>query len=87
MSDLSLVLQTILRSKTPLTAEQVAKRSKVDLVICRVYLWRLARERKVVRAGTKAAKSKDGGRPRVLYRAEKKVVIKPIPLVLAPRNS
>jgi predicted transcriptional regulator len=64
MSDLTLVLQTILRSKEPLTAEQVSRRSKVKHPKCGVYLSRLVFWGRIARVGSV---KQDRGRPRALY--------------------
>lgn len=76
MSDLSLVLQTILRSKEPLTAEQVAhalklKKRRITAHGCSTYLCRLALLGHVKRVGVKEQENR--GRPKVLYAPEKSV--------------
>ena len=65
MSDLTLVLQTILRSKEPLTAEQVARETSLTETQCAVYLCRLVASRTIKRAGVEEREQR--GRPRVKY--------------------
>lgn len=52
MSDLTLVLQTILRSKEPLTAEQVAEELGISEARCRTYFNRLMKQNRIKRAGS-----------------------------------
>lgn len=52
MSDLSLVLQTILRSKEPLTTEQVAQEVGISEARCRTYFNRLMKQNRIIRAGS-----------------------------------
>lgn len=51
MSDLTLVLKTILQSKTPLTAEQVAEKLEISEACCRAYFSRLKEQKRIKRAG------------------------------------